>query len=203
MPSFHRFVPRMIGLAVILASVVLFAPGKVSATTGPTDFLPPTKFHVPLAVQKLYIGQYVLKSIDPASRLSGGAFGIEIDADTGYLVGIAQFSGYDQNGRQSVWEASPDDHRSAWSDRCAVIWPLIRDARCEGRSPRSTQPGKIEGAVCDQHSETQQRPAAAAKWSMTAIGGNFIRSSLTVGVCLTVCVRRHTILSTSNATIDV
>jgi hypothetical protein len=106
MRSSYRFLPRLLGLIVILASICLVAPGNVSATTGPTDFLPPTKFHVPLAVQKLYIGQYILKSVDPASRLSGGAFGIEIDADTGYLVGIAQFSGYDQGGDQSTWEAS-------------------------------------------------------------------------------------------------
>jgi hypothetical protein len=37
--------------------------------------------------------------------LNGGAFGIEIDADSGYLVGIAQFFGYDPNGDQSVWVA--------------------------------------------------------------------------------------------------
>lgn len=101
----HRLVSLVTALVLVLGAVGLVVPGRVSATTGPTDFLPPTRFKVPFAVQKKYIGQYILQSVNPASRLEGGAFGIEISADTGYLVGIAQFSGYDSNGNQTVWEA--------------------------------------------------------------------------------------------------
>ena len=100
----HRLLSLVIAL-MLLGAVGFAAPGRVSATTGPTNFLPRTKFKVPYAVQKLYIGQYILRSVDPASRLQGGAFGIEISADTGSLVGVAQFSGYDPNGYKTVWQA--------------------------------------------------------------------------------------------------
>lgn len=101
----RRFLSLLTGLVVVLCLGGLFGPGRVSATTGPTDFLPPAKFKVPLAIKQEYIGQYVLQSVDPASRLTGGAFGIEMDADTGFLVGIAQFYGYDPLGSRSTWTA--------------------------------------------------------------------------------------------------
>jgi hypothetical protein len=105
MRASHRFRSVLAGLLLVLGAVGFTVPGRVSATTGPTDFLPPTPYHVPFSTEQLYIGQYVLQSVDPHSRLNGGAFGIEIDADKGVLVGIAQFFGYDPRGDQSVWVA--------------------------------------------------------------------------------------------------
>src|SRR5579862_824302 len=105
MHAAHRFLSLLTSLVLVLGAVGLMAPGQVSATTGPTDFLPPARYHVPFSIQKQNIGQYIVQSVDPHSRLGGGAFGIEIDADSGALVGLAQFFGYDPNGDQSTWVA--------------------------------------------------------------------------------------------------
>ncbi|MGH2387196.1 MAG: hypothetical protein ACRDIE_03255 [Chloroflexota bacterium] len=81
-------------------------PGRVSATTGPTQFLPAPKYKVNNKTELLYKGQYVLKSVAKGARLNGGAMGIEINDDDGALYGIAQFYGYDRAGEQSTWVGS-------------------------------------------------------------------------------------------------
>jgi hypothetical protein len=81
-------------------------PDRVSATTGPSQFLPAPKYKVKNKTELLYTGQYVVKSVAKGARLSGGSMGIEINDDNGALYGIAQFYGYDQVGEQSTWVGS-------------------------------------------------------------------------------------------------
>jgi hypothetical protein len=100
-------------LATVAAGAVLLfggfaaaVPGHVSATTGPTQFLPAPKFKIANNLETPFIGQYILKSVAPESRLTGGALGVEIDDDNGQLVGVAQFYGYDESGQKTVWVAT-------------------------------------------------------------------------------------------------
>jgi hypothetical protein len=102
---FHslRRLLSLVLIAVGLCSVLIAsAPNIASATTGPTKFLPSSKFKINNKIELLYKGQYVLRSVASAARLSGGAMGIEIN-DSGFLYGVAQFYGYDQQGHQSTW----------------------------------------------------------------------------------------------------
>jgi hypothetical protein len=75
------------------------------ATTGPTQFLPASRYKLANAQMAQYRGQYVLKSAAPGARLHGGAMGIE-PSDRGFLTGVGQFYGYDAQGRQSTWTAT-------------------------------------------------------------------------------------------------
>jgi hypothetical protein len=97
------------GTALLFGGLAMGVPGHVSATTGPTQFLPAPKFKVSNALEAQFVGQYILKSVAPASRLSGGALGVEVDDDNGALVGVAQFYGYDAQGQQTVWVATMYD----------------------------------------------------------------------------------------------
>ena len=93
-----------LGSAVMIAGAAV-APGGVSATTGPTDYLHASKYKVAASIEKLYTGQYLFVSAGKGSLLSGGALGVEV-SDSGYLYGVAQFYGYDQSGSQTVWTAT-------------------------------------------------------------------------------------------------
>jgi hypothetical protein len=90
----------IVGLAGVAPAAV---PHQVSATTGPTQFLPAPKYKVNSKSELLYTGQYELKSSAKGARLSGGAMGIELNNDDGALYGIAQFYAYTQQGEQSTW----------------------------------------------------------------------------------------------------
>jgi hypothetical protein len=79
-------------------------PQAGSATTGPTNFLPLSRYHVPEKLMPLYRGQYILAGAAGGARLSGGELAIEINP-YGYLYGIGQFYGYDAQGYQSSWTA--------------------------------------------------------------------------------------------------
>jgi hypothetical protein len=102
----RRFTSIVAGAALLFGGLAVGVPGHVSATTGPTQFLPAPKFKIAGNLEAAYIGQYILKSVAPGSRLSGGALGVEIDDNSGALVGVAQFYGYDAQGQQTVWVAT-------------------------------------------------------------------------------------------------
>jgi hypothetical protein len=102
----RTFASIVVGAALLFGGLALGVPGHVSATTGPTQFLPAPKFKVSNALEAEFVGQYILKSVAPQSRLSGGALGVEVDDDNGSLVGVAQFYGYDAQGQQTVWVAT-------------------------------------------------------------------------------------------------
>ena len=97
-----RWQRHAVWLLVALGCCVLLAPRQVSATTGPSNYLPPSKYTVATKVQALYVGQYLFASAAPASHLTGGAMGIEV-SDAKFLYGVAQFYGYNQAGSKSVW----------------------------------------------------------------------------------------------------
>jgi hypothetical protein len=90
----------ILGLAGLAPTAV---PHQVSATTGPTQFLPAPKFKVNSKTELLYTGQYELQSSAKGALLKGGAMGREINNDDGALYGIAQFYAYTQQGKQSTW----------------------------------------------------------------------------------------------------
>jgi hypothetical protein len=102
----RRFAAVVGGAVLLFGGLVAAVPGHVSATTGPTQFLPAPKFKVSGSLEAKFIGQYILKSVAPQSRLSGGAIGVEVDDNNGSLVGVAQFYGYDAQGQQTVWVAT-------------------------------------------------------------------------------------------------
>ena len=102
----RKFASVVAGAALLFGGVAVGVPGHVSATTGPTQFLPSPKFKVSNALEAQFVGQYILKSVASQSRLSGGALGVEVDDDNGSLVGVAQFYGYDAQGQQTVWVAT-------------------------------------------------------------------------------------------------
>jgi hypothetical protein len=97
---------RRVALAFIITAVTAWlttlAPSPASATTGPTQFLPDSRYKVASKVAQQYTGEYVFKSAAPAARLKGGALAIEVDNKV-QLVGVAQFYGYDNNGQQTAW----------------------------------------------------------------------------------------------------
>jgi hypothetical protein len=92
----------VLGALAIVVCVSAMRVAPASATTGPTQFLPPSHYTIASKIQKTYVGQYTLKSAAPAARLKGGAMGIEIN-DRRQLFGVAQFYGYDASGNQSTW----------------------------------------------------------------------------------------------------
>jgi hypothetical protein len=91
-----------IGLTLLVA---FSGAGQAFATTGPTHFLPNSKFKVASALEGRYVGQYTLKSVSSGARIKGGAMGIEVN-NNGYLYGVGQFYGYDASGSQSTWTAT-------------------------------------------------------------------------------------------------
>jgi hypothetical protein len=97
----HRLITAL-GSVVVIA--VFLTPGRAFATTGPSDFLPKSKYTVVSRVEHQYTGQYVFVSAGKGSLLTGGAMGVEI-SDEGYLYGVAQFYGYDKSGSRSIWTA--------------------------------------------------------------------------------------------------
>jgi hypothetical protein len=105
---------------LLFGGLMAAVPGHVSATTGPTQFLPPPKFKVSNALEAKFIGQYILKSVAPQARLSGGAIGVEVDDDNGSLVGVAQFYGYDAQGQQTVWVATMYNFHELKSGQVAI-----------------------------------------------------------------------------------
>jgi hypothetical protein len=105
---------------LLFSGLALAVPGHVSATTGPTQFLPAPKFKVSGSLEAKFIGQYILKTVAPASRLSGGAIGVEVDDDNGSLVGVAQFYGYDAQGQQTVWVATMYNFHELKSGKVAI-----------------------------------------------------------------------------------
>jgi len=99
--SLRRLAQAFIILGVA-AWLTTLAPYPASATTGPSQFLPPSHYKVASKVAQQYTGQYIFKSAAPAARLKGGALAIETD-NKGQLVGVGQFYGFDNNGSQITW----------------------------------------------------------------------------------------------------
>jgi len=89
---------------LLLGSVGFMSPAKTLATTGPSDFLPPSPYQVPMKLAELYVGRYQLRSVASGARIRTAAMGIEINSRH-QLYGVAQFSGYEQSF-QSIWIAT-------------------------------------------------------------------------------------------------
>jgi len=100
----QRRVLMAVGTWLLVGCVLLLAPARAYATTGPSNYLPTAKYNVTAPVRALYIGQYVFVSAGTGSRLTGGAMGVEV-SNHGALYGLAQFYGYDKAGSRAVWTA--------------------------------------------------------------------------------------------------
>src|SRR5262249_24875451 len=88
-------------ILLLVGYVSAIWPDNALAATGPSDFLPPSRFDVPRQVAQLYVGRYQLQSVPRAAQIRTAAMGIEIN-DRQQLYGVAQFSGYEQSF-QSIW----------------------------------------------------------------------------------------------------
>ncbi|MDB5057973.1 MAG: hypothetical protein JWO59_1445 [Chloroflexi bacterium] len=95
----------LLAAVCVVAGATFGAAPVAHATTGPTQFLPASRYKLASAQMAQYKGQYVLKSVAPAAHLRGGAMGIEPN-NRGFLAGVGQFYGYDAQGRQSTWTAT-------------------------------------------------------------------------------------------------
>ena len=102
MRALQRFLCGLLVLMSLMGSLLTVEPSTVSATTGPTEVLPPSRYKVPLRVAIPYLGSYELKSVAQAAKISRCAFGIEVNKH-GFLFGLAQFYGYDLEGYQTLW----------------------------------------------------------------------------------------------------
>jgi hypothetical protein len=94
------------GRAMAATIVVLFgligpwaAPAR--ATTGPTQYLGLSRYHVPMKTARQWRGQYLV--VQPhTAHLSGAVLGIEI-TPYGFLHGLGTFYGYDAQGHRTSW----------------------------------------------------------------------------------------------------
>jgi hypothetical protein len=105
MHSRRRVLCPLLALLGLAGGLLVPGPGPASATTGPTYFLPPARYHVASRLALRYRGQYILTTVTRSAHLSGGALGIEIN-DRGDLYGVGQFYGYDARGAQTSWVAT-------------------------------------------------------------------------------------------------
>jgi hypothetical protein len=101
----RRVLCALLTLLGLAGGLLAPGPGPASATTGPTYFLPPARYHVASRLALRYRGQYILTTVARSAHLSGGALGIEIN-DRGDLYGVGQFYGYDARGEQTSWVAT-------------------------------------------------------------------------------------------------
>jgi hypothetical protein len=90
------------GLAVI--GLTLVCVRLADATTGSTNGFPQPKATVPQRVADPFTGRYVLSEVGRDSRLRNGEVKIDFSETSSpeFLVGAAQFYGYDADGRQSL-----------------------------------------------------------------------------------------------------
>lgn len=89
-------------LIFLISALLIIAPSRVSATTGPSVPLAPPPFKVTLPVEHQFTGVYRMTSVAPAAKIYSCALGVEIN-DRGYLFGYAQFYGYDITGHETLW----------------------------------------------------------------------------------------------------
>jgi hypothetical protein len=102
MRPLQRFLIGLLVLIGLMSSLLTVEPSTVSATTGPSEVLPPSRYKVSPRVAIPYLGAYKLKSVAQAARISRCAFGIEVNK-YGFLFGLAQLYGYDLEGYQTLW----------------------------------------------------------------------------------------------------
>jgi hypothetical protein len=90
------------GLAVIGLSVV--SVRLADATTGSTNGFPQPKATVPASIAEPFTGRYVLSEVGRSARLRNGEVKIDFSESSSpeFLVGVAQFYGYDADGRQAM-----------------------------------------------------------------------------------------------------
>jgi hypothetical protein len=88
---------------LLTATVALALPAAAGATTGPGYLLRPPTHIVPQKFAARYPGQYIMRSVDPHARIRSSALFIEYGQKGGFLVGGAQFYGYDVTGQQTSW----------------------------------------------------------------------------------------------------
>ena len=94
-----RVIPAVVALAGFL---LLSGPPRVSATTGDTYVLPPSRFKVPSALFPLYHGRYSLVSVGKGAKIVYAQGFITVN-NYHDLYGAMVFYGYDAQGLKSTW----------------------------------------------------------------------------------------------------
>ena len=94
--------PLLLVAATLIAYLFMSGPPGVSATTGGTSALPPSRYKVPGALMPLYRGRYSLKSVGKGARISEAQGFITVNQYHD-LYGAAVFYGYDTQGFKASW----------------------------------------------------------------------------------------------------
>jgi hypothetical protein len=104
MPKRRLILSLACALLVLLGSAAVMAPTKTFATTGPSTYLSPARYQVPMKVAQQFVGRYQMRSVARGALIKTAAMGIEVNS-AHFLYGVAQFSGYEE-GFQSIWIAT-------------------------------------------------------------------------------------------------
>jgi hypothetical protein len=95
-----------VALAAITAAAAT-AAGPVQATTGISTGLPEPDVHVRPVDGEPFEGRYVLSEIPREAKITAGQVVIQYtETARPYLVGFAEFDGFDKEGRRSLWMAN-------------------------------------------------------------------------------------------------
>ena len=101
--SATRCVRRFLLVAApLIGSLLMSGPPRVSATTGSTDALAPSRYTVPSKLIALYRGHYSLQSVGKGARISEAQGYITVNRYHD-LYGAAVFYGYDSQGFKASW----------------------------------------------------------------------------------------------------
>ena len=114
-----RVIPAVVALAGVL---LLSGPAHVSATTGDTYVLPPSRYKVPSALFPLYHGRYSLASVGKDAQIvyAGGFISTNNYHD---LYGAFVFYGYDKQGLKSSWiNLLYDFHQLRNGEMAITLW---------------------------------------------------------------------------------
>jgi hypothetical protein len=95
---------RAIAAGVAVIALAVGSARLADATTGSTNGFPQPKATVPANIADPFTGRYVLSEVGRSSRLRNGEVKIDFSETSSpeFLVGVAQFYGYDADGRQAM-----------------------------------------------------------------------------------------------------
>jgi hypothetical protein len=117
-----RLLPAIPAVVALAGFLLLSAPAHVSATTGDTYVLPPSRYKVPSALFPLYHGKYSLLSVGKGARIvyAGGFISTN---NYHNLYGAFVFYGYDNQGLKTSWINILYDFRQMRNGEMAItLW---------------------------------------------------------------------------------
>jgi signal peptidase I len=118
----QRVLRAILVVVTLLGVLFMSRPPRVSATTGDTYVLPPSRYKVSSALFPLYHGKYSLVSVGKGSRIAyaGGFISTNNYHD---LYGAFVFYGYDNQGLKTSWINILYDFRQMRNGEMAItLW---------------------------------------------------------------------------------